>query len=35
LVELPFFDGTKGDNRFGPSPKGIASSPRQIANIFE
>ena len=33
LIELGFLDGTQGDNRFGPSPKGITSS--QVTNVFK
>ncbi|MCL2714561.1 MAG: DUF805 domain-containing protein [Alphaproteobacteria bacterium] len=32
LIELGFLDGTQGENRFGPSPKGITSA--QVDDIF-
>jgi len=33
LIELGFAAGTKGDNRFGPSPKGNVSN--QVTNVFK
>ncbi|MCL2717076.1 MAG: DUF805 domain-containing protein [Alphaproteobacteria bacterium] len=32
FIELGCLDGTQGENRFGPSPKGITSA--QVANVF-
>ena len=31
-IELGFLDGTQGENRFGPSPKGITST--QVTDVF-
>ncbi|MCL2713987.1 MAG: DUF805 domain-containing protein [Alphaproteobacteria bacterium] len=32
VIELGFADGTRGDNRFGPSPKGVVSN--RVATVF-
>ena len=34
LITLGFLDGTKGPNRFGPSPKGVGGPAEKAAEMF-
>lgn len=35
LVEIGFLDGTPGPNRYGPSPKGVGTTPISEPKIIE